>query len=56
MTGGETMNYVLRCEKCDRPAEIMIHKVGRQRTGHETIKKTSAHTCECGGKIVPKLD
>ena len=50
------MNYVLQCEKCDRPAEILSRKVGRQKTGHETVKKTSANTCACGGRIVPTIE
>lgn len=50
------MNYVLQCEKYDRPASIVSRKIGRQRTGHETVKKTVPSKCDCGGKIVPTIE
>ena len=49
------INYELRCEKCDRPAEVVSRKVGRQRSGHETVKKTLAKACACGGRVVPVM-
>ena len=45
----------LRCERCDRPAEVVGHRIGRQRSGHETVNRTVVKVCECGGKVVPVM-
>ncbi|MEG0470766.1 MAG: hypothetical protein RR588_00370 [Solibacillus sp.] len=50
------MRYVLQCEDCERPAPVVSTKHGRTIVGHETVKKTVADKCECGGAIKPMID
>ena len=50
------MNYVLRCEKCDRPAPVVSTKHGRSLAGNETVKKIVPNKCACGGTIKPVMD
>lgn len=50
------MRYVLQCERCERPAPVVSTKHGRTLVGNETVKKTVANKCECGGTIEVVLE
>lgn len=49
--GGVCMMTTLKCEKCDRPAQLMKQATGRTRNGHLSVKKVYERNCACGGEI-----
>ena len=51
-----TMNYVLRCEKCGRPAQLRKRATGRTPNGHLNVTKVYERVCPCGGAIKPTME
>lgn len=50
------MMTALKCEKCDRPAQLKKKATGRTRYGNLNIKKVYERVCPCGGEIKPMMD
>lgn len=48
-------NYELQCERCDRPAEQEKRLVD-WKEGQPDVRIVMKKDCDCGSKIVPKLD
>lgn len=46
----------LKCEKCDRPAQLKKQATGRTQNGHLNINKVYERVCSCGGTIKPMMD
>lgn len=51
----EMMNYVLQCEDCKRPAQ-MISVTKAEKSTHTEVKKEYEKTCSCGGMIKPMIE
>ena len=49
------MNYVLQCEDCKRPAQ-MISVTKAEKSTHTEVKKEYEKMCPCGGEIKPTLE
>lgn len=50
------METVLKCEKCDRPAQLKTKSTGRTRNGNLNVNKVYERKCPCGGEIKPMMD
>ena len=50
------METVLKCVKCDRPAQLKKQATGRTRNGHLNVKKVYERVCLCGGAIRPIME
>lgn len=51
------MNYVLKCDKCDRPAAVIKEEKKRIVKGWFQVKnKVVATRCKCGGKVAVMLE
>ena len=50
------MMTALRCEKCDRPAQLKKTSTGRTRNGHLNVKKVYEPVCPCGGNVKPIME
>jgi hypothetical protein len=51
----ENVNYVLSCEKCKRPAQL-INTSTSWKEGQRIVKKVYEKQCPCGGKIKVMMD
>lgn len=47
---------VLKCEKCDRPAQLKKQTTGRTSNGNLNVKKVYERVCVCGGEIKPIME
>ena len=54
--GGVCMMTTLKCEKCDRPAQLKKQATGRTCNGHLNVKKVYERECPCGGEMKPMLE
>lgn len=54
--GVSVMMTTLKCEKCDRPAQLKKQATGRTRNGHLNVKKVYERVCPCGGVIMPLME
>ena len=54
--GVNVMMTTLKCEKCDRPAQLKRQATGRTRNGHMNVKKVYERVCPCGGAIKPMME
>lgn len=50
------MMTALKCEKCDRPAQLKKQATGRTRNGHLNVKKVYECVCPCGAEIKPMIE
>lgn len=50
------MMTTLRCEKCDRPAQLKKQTTGRTLNGHLNVTKIYERICPCGGAIKPIME
>lgn len=53
--GGVSMMTTLKCEKCDRPAQLLKKTTERAGDGYYT-KKVYERVCPCGGAIKPIME
>ncbi|MCH7322713.1 hypothetical protein LZ480_12510 [Solibacillus sp. MA9] len=49
------MNYVLQCEDCKRPAQL-ISVTKAEKSTHTEVKKEYEKTCSYGGEIHVELE
>lgn len=54
--GVSVMMTTLKCEKCDRPAQLKKQATGRTRNGLLNVKKVYERVCPCGGAIMPLME
>ena len=54
--GVSVMMTTLKCEKCDRPAQLKKQATDRTRNGHLNVKKVYERICPCGGEIKAMME